>query len=348
MKQKSGSPRSRLWWSLLFVAIAALSVYAIVSQSRSFTLDTFADYIGRAHIPWVVCAVLCMVGFIVFEGEAVRAACRGFGHPVKPLGGFVYSASDIYFSAITPSATGGQPASAYFMIRDGVPPLVATVSLIANLAMYTLSIIVLGAVALLTQPSVFSAFGTLSRVLILAGFVLQAALVVFFVMLILHQTMLRKIALWGLHVLCRLHILRGEETRRERLCAHMHDYASYARMIREHPGAMVKTFLLNLLQRLCVISVPFFLSLASGGTFARSARVWAVQCCTVLGAGLIPIPGAMGVSDYMMLDGFSSFIPHADLVDFELLSRAISFYICVLLCGSVTLVKTLTLRKREN
>ncbi len=348
MKNAAQSPRSRAVWSLLFVVIAALSVYAIVSQSRSFTLDTFMDYLGRASIPWILCAAAAMVCFIVFEGEAVRAACRGFGHPVKPLNGLVYSASDIYFSAITPSATGGQPASAFFMIKDGVPPLVATVSLIANLAMYTLSIIVLGAAALLTQPGVFAAFGTLSRVLILAGFALQSALLAFFVILLLHPTLLSRLSSGGLRLLCRLRILRHEERRQASLAAHMRDYTSYARQIAGHPAAMAKTFLFNLLQRASVISVPFFLSLAFGGGFARAARVWAVQCCTVLGAGLIPIPGAMGVSDYMMLDGFMSFIPPADVVDFELLSRAISFYICVILCGSVTLIKYLVMKKREK
>lgn len=348
MKNAAGSPRSKALWALLSAVIAALSVYVIVSQSRSFTLDTFADYIGRARVPWVLCAVLCMLSYIVLEGEAVRAACRGFGCSVKPLSGFVYSASDIYFSAITPSATGGQPASAYFMIRDGVPPLTATVALIANLAMYTLSLIVLGALTLLTHPGVFAAFGGLSRALIVGGFVIQAALLVFFVLLLLHPTLLARLSAVGLHLLCRLRILRHEERRQESLAAHMRDYTSYARQIREHPVAMVKTFLLNLLQRASVISVPFFLSLASGGGLARAARVWAVQCCAVLGSNIVPIPGAMGVSDYMMLDGFADLIPLTDLVDFELLSRAISFYVCVLLAGSVTLVKYLTLKKREN
>lgn len=348
MKNATKSPRSRIFWSVLFVLIAALSIYAIVSQSRSFTLETFVDYIGRASIPWLCCAILCMLGFIIFEGEAVRAACRGFGHPVKPLGGLVYSASDIYFSAITPSATGGQPASAFFMIKDGVPPLVATVVLIANLAMYTLSIILLGAVTLITRPGIFAAFGTLSRVLIVVGFILQSALLVFFLMLLFHGTLMSRICSGGLHLLCVLRILHHEERRQAKLAAHMGNYTAYAAMIRKHPFAMVKTFIFNLFQRISVISVPFFLSLASGGGLGRAANVWAVQCCTILGSNIIPIPGAIGVSEYMLLDGFANLIPAKDVIDFGLLSRAISFYICVLLCGTVTLIKYLALKKREK
>ena len=54
--------------------------------------------------------------------------------------GVLYSAADIYFSAITPSATGGQPASALLMVGDGIPTAVTTVVLLLNLAMYNLSI----------------------------------------------------------------------------------------------------------------------------------------------------------------------------------------------------------------
>ena len=85
-----------------------------------------------------------MLGFILFEGFALVVLRRAFGYRRGVWSGYIYSASDIYFSAITPSATGGQPASAYFMIKDGVPGMVVTVTLVANLFMYTLSIIAIG------------------------------------------------------------------------------------------------------------------------------------------------------------------------------------------------------------
>ncbi len=342
------SSRSKLLWSLLFFVIAALSVYAIVSQSRSFTVDTFMDYLSRASVPYVLCAVLCMLGFIFFEGEAVRSICRAFGYGSGHLNCLVWSASDIYFSAITPSATGGQPACAFFMIKDGVPPLISTIALLVNLTMYTFSIIVLGALALILQPGIFAAFGTLSRVLICVGIAIQLGLGAFFLTLIVNEKLLHRICRGGLHLLCALRILRREEERQARLSEHMAAYAEYSSMIMSHRRALIKSFVLNLLQRLCVLCVPFFLCLASGGGIGNAFRVWAVQCMTVLGSNAVPIPGAMGVSDYLMLDGFGSFIPHRDVVDFELLSRAISFYICVLLCGAATLWKYLVLKKRER
>jgi uncharacterized membrane protein YbhN (UPF0104 family) len=84
-----------------------------------------------------------------------------------------------------------------------------------------------------------------------------------------------------------------------------------------------------------MLSVSTFSYLAAGGDPTHAADIWAVQCYTALGSNCIPIPGAMGVSDYLMLDGFQNFT--ADPVSLELFSRSISFYACVLLCGLLML-----------
>ena len=112
----------------------------------------------------------------------------------------------------------------------------------------------------------------------------------------------------------------------------MAEYARYAGMIGGHRGMLLRAFLCNLLQRASVISVSLCVFLAGGGAAGDAVRV--------------PIPGAMGVSDYLMLDGFGSLMSPERVVNFELLSRSVSFYTCVLLCGAVTLAGWLRRRKR--
>lgn len=348
MNDTGKSPRSKLWWSLLFFAIAGFSVYFIVSRSRDFTLASFSEFIRRADPLWLLCAPLAMLVYIVSEGEAVRTAVTAFGFRPNHRQAFIYAASDIYFSAITPSATGGQPACAWFMMKDGIPVLISTVALLINLTMYTASILVLGLAALVTQPQVLGSFGGLSKLLIAVGFAAQAALAGFFLLLLYREKLLHRICSGAIHLACKLRLLRHEERRQEALDEHMETYLRGAKMGLAHNKALVRVFFLNLLQRFSVLCVPFFLCLASGGGFVRAARVWAVQCFTVLGATFVPIPGGMGVSDYLMLDGFGSFLSPADLVDFELLTRALSFYMCVVFCGIATLVKFILLKKRDK
>ena len=348
MKKLTQKSRSKLLWSILFVMIAAATIWAVLSQSRSFSLRSFASYASEASKPWLAMALLSMLGFIVFEGEALIVICRAFGYTTTRGRAFIYAASDIYVSAITPSASGGQPACAWFMVKDGIPGMVAAVALLANVSMYALSILVLGVVTLLARPDVFLALGPLSRVLILLGYLSQGALAALFALLLLKGDLLHKICRTALHLLCKIRLLKQEEEKQRGLDRKMEEYAGYARMIKERKRAMGMAFLFNILQRMAVISVPFFVFLASGGETAKAVDIWAVQCYTVIGSNAVPIPGAMGVSDYIMLDGFGKVIPYQNAVNFELLSRSLSFYFCVALCGMTVLIKYLHQRKLER
>ena len=348
MKKLPQNSRSKLLWSVLFVLLAAAATWIVLSQSRTFSLRAFADYASGASKPWLAMALLSMLGFIVFEGEALVVLCRAFGYPTSHARAFIYSASDIYVSAITPSASGGQPACAWFMIKDGIPGMAAAVALLANLSMYAISILVLGIITLLIWPDVFLSLGLLSRGLVVLGYLVQSVLAAFFVMLLLKGDLLHKICRKSLHLLCKIRLLKKEEEKQRGLNRKMEEYAAHTRMMKEHKRAMGKAFFLNMLQRASVISVPFFIFLASGGKSARAGDIWAVQCYTVVGSNAVPIPGAMGVSDYIMLDGFGTVIPYHDAVNFELLSRSLSFYVCVVLCGITVLIKYLYQRKQER
>lgn len=140
--------RKKIVWMIISLILAGLSIFAVVSQSKTFSVEKFYNDIVNAEKGWVICAIVSMMGFIIFEGLAIHCIVRGIMGKVRHRDCFLYSASDIYFSAITPSATGGQPASAFFMMRDGIPGPVVTVALILNLVMYTLALLVIGIVSL--------------------------------------------------------------------------------------------------------------------------------------------------------------------------------------------------------
>ena len=86
--------------------------------------------------------------------------------------------------------------------------------------------------------------------------------------------------------------------------------------------------------------------LAMGGRGRLAGSIFAMQSYVVIGSNCVPIPGAMGVADYLMLDGFENFLPADLVVSMELLSRSLSFYICVLLCGMF--VFFMSVRKRKE
>ena len=107
------------------IGVIVVSVFAIITiytvfQGSGISLNELTASLKEASWEGILLASVSMLGFIYFEGEALRVLVRHMGYPAKRSHGFVYSAADVYFSAITPSASGGQPASAYFMLKDGI------------------------------------------------------------------------------------------------------------------------------------------------------------------------------------------------------------------------------------
>ena len=332
--------KGKLRWAAVSVVIAILSIWTVASQWKDFSLTAILDYVAGADWRWLTAAILSMFGFIFFEGCSLHCACHAlhYAAPLHRCAG--YAAADIYFSAITPSATGGQPACAYLMMRDGIPGIVSTAVLLLTLAMYSLAILVIALIGVLISPSVFFSFGKLSRILIVVGFIAQALLSLVFLLLIQSEQLLERICRGSIHFLCRIRLLHHEESRMEKLAATMDEYRRCVVLLSGHRSMLRRSFLFNLLQRASHISVSMLVYLAMGGDPARAGGVFTMQSLVVLGSNCAPIPGAMGVADYLMVDGFKAFLDAEQVVGMELLSRSLSFYCCVLLCGIAVLILT--------
>lgn len=329
--------KKKILWFIVFLVLVIFTIYAVVAQSSSFSFAGFIKYISNSKPEWIIASVLCMIGFVVFEGISLNYMSGFFGCKKKYFRGTVYSAADIYFSAITPSATGGQPASAYFMISDGIPTSVTAMVLVMNLMMYTISILVIGAVCFIFRPSIFMAFDRWSRILIVLGLVIQSACVVMFLLLIFKEKITFKIVDLILSILNKFHLVKNVEKKRNKLKIIAKEYKQCAGSVKNHAGMVFKVFMLNLLQRVSQIGVTVCVYIGVGGKITNFFDVMVTQGFVVLGSNAVPIPGSVGVADYLFLNGFRTLIPK-DTVSVELLSRGISFYSCLILCGIVTMV----------
>ena len=336
-------------WSVLFLALALLTVWAVVSGNESFSLPQLMETLQTASAGWMIAAAAGMLGFIVFEGMAILCIARALGYRRGFGKGFLYSAADIYFSAITPSATGGQPASAYFMIKDGIPGAVSTITLVLNLIMYTLALLTVGFVGFLLRPSIFFHFHLLGRVLIVLGYLILIVLAAAFFMLIVKPRILERISLFFLRIGKKLHIVRREREKQHKLYHVMKEYRECAAIMADHKAMFVKAYLFNLLQRVSQISVTAFVDLGIGGQIEKAPDIWLTQSFVTIGTYSIPIPGGMGVADYLLIDGFREFFNEAEAINLELISRGLSFYICMIVSAVTVLIGFLyTIQKKKR
>ena len=353
MEQQSSSKTKKpisknLIWAIISSVLAILTICMVFKQSKDVSLSDLIHVIGSSNKLVFVLGVLAALLYIWFEGVAIQSILKRAGYKRGPMSGLLYSTSDVYFSAITPSATGGQPASAFFMMRDGIPAGMATATLVLNLMMYTVSIIVLGFLAIVICPSAFFAFSELSKVLIIIGFVLLTILsFVFFIVLKKENLIFNPLSKF-ISFLHKKKIIKEKERKLSKIEKVKNDYKSCSDLISGKKRILFFAFLWNFLQRTCQVMVPMFIYWAVGGETTKLAELFSKQCFVTIGYNFIPIPGGMGISDYLMIDGFNRMMGEQMAYSVEMISRGISFYICVSLSGLITLIGYFIWRKKKN
>lgn len=333
------SMKRRIIWALLTVVIAALTIRTVYAYSGSLSPAQVQESFEGASPGWIAMTVLCMMGFIVFEALAILRILHAFGYRKNLFQGLYYSAGDQFFSAITPSASGGQPASGLFMGADGIPGAVITVTLILNLVMYTAATLSVGIISLVISPGMILQYAPFAKVLIIGGALMMALLMILFIGLLRKGEVMLSVGRRIIGFCARIHLTKRPEHWTEKLENLVRDHNLCARSVAGKKRVLVSAYLLNLAQRISQITVTLMLFYALGwrGT-AAGTDVWAVQAFAQIGSNCVPIPGGMGAVDYLMLDGFDSLSLGEFGYQLQILSRSFSFYICTLVSGLIVLI----------
>ena len=339
--------KKKIFWAIASVFIAGLSIWAVISQSRNFSFATLKSFISGADKGWLLASFVCTFGFIWFEGFALVRIARHFGYKTNALDGTVYGGADVYFSAITPSASGGQPASAYFMMKDGIPGYATTVALLINLVMYTLALLTVGIVSIIFKYPMLKNFSVLSRFFIGIGIVVLIFLALVFYMLLRKGKILYGICDAVIGLMEKIHVIRHGDKLRKKLKNTMAEYQECSNSITGQTGFLAEIFFWNLMQRMSQLLVSFMIFMSMGEGVKKAVDVSVIQCFVAMGSNCVPIPGAMGVADYIMIDGFKQLVGD-NAANMELLCRGVTFYGSVLTSALIILIGYILRRVRKK
>ena len=332
--------------SLLFLAVLMGATYFVLEKcGRELNFSQMAQFISNGNKLYLALALLNMVLFILLEAVSLRSIYRHLGQDTGFWPSIIYSTSDIYFSAITPSAAGGQPASAFYMVRDGMPVSVATSALLLNIGCYTASLDLIGVFTLLTNVEMFLGFDLSVQLLILLGIGIQFVLLIFFVLCMYKSHVVYKVCSGGLGLLARLNIVHNREVLEQKLRKTIDQYALCIAVIAQRKWLPVKVLLLNLSQRAAQILITCFVCM-SAPTGLSFLSVMAKQAFCMTGSNSVPLPGAVGAYEFLYIGVFGGGLNDSMLMTSMMTARGISYYLCFTLSGVLTWIYHIRTAKR--
>lgn len=330
--------------ALLFVGLLALTLYAVF---RGENLGDIRAAIRDCDVRWLIPAFACVLAFIAGESVIIRLLLRSCGANMGPGRCFLVSSVGFFFSAVTPSAGGGQPMQIYFLRREKVPVPVAAVTLMAVTTTYKLVLVAVGVVMTLFRLDWLRLHFGRMMFLYWIGLTLTITFTTLLLILVFHPRLAGSVMDWGHRLLVRLHVLRYKQARYEKLRAAMARYHETAAYFRTHVGLMALVQLITFAQRFALFTVPWLVYRAFGLTGLRWVDIALTQAVISVAADMLPLPGGMGITEALFPTVFAPVFGEL-VVPAMVLSRGVDFYCRLLLSAAFTLVAFLVLGRHRR
>ncbi len=323
--------------NIIFVLVLFVIMIVIVTNStKELNFENIREFFQDAKWSYLLLAFVCWIIFVSFEGLSLLIILRRLGYRVKKRSALVYSTSDIYYSAITPSASGGQPASAFYMIRDGIDVGTSSFSLVFNLIGYTIAIIILGIIALIFGFNTFISLNGFTIALIVLGLITQTTLLIFLILCMCKHKIVRRFCHFIIRILSKIKIIRKREKWENKIDNVINKYKDCSEEVKKHKNYLIPVVICNVIQRSAQVLITVFVCKAS--VDCNIFDIFILQSLILLGYNSIPLPGGSVAYEYLYLSVFSLYFDEAFIVITMMISRMVSYYISLVICGIYTMI----------
>ena len=332
--------------SLVFLILLIIGTFWFLLKDIGFT--GLYNAIKKADPGYLVIGMGLVLVYFAGEGEVIRAVTGSLGHPITRRRGFVYACSDFYFSAITPSATGGQPVTIYYMNRDKIPVSVSSLSLLLHTVVYKAILVLLGFWVLFAKRSWFSGGHLSVRLLFMLGIVINVVTIAVCLLAMFSRRAIRTMAIWGIRLAGKIKVIKKPEAVIHRLLHSLETYASGAEYIRTHIGLLLKVIVVTVVQRFAMFAVSFCVYRALGLEQYSLLDMIALQTLIAMAIDSLPLPGGVGASEGVFTMLYKTVYGVETLVPALVLTRGISYYFALVVSSICVIMNQSRIYRLKN
>ena len=328
----------------LILALMAFTGYMLL---RDMSFSRLAGTLRQLNPLWLLAGLGMMFLFVGSEAMCSRVILGRLGHPVRYRRCLGYSFVGFYVSAITPSATGGQPAQVYYMSRDQIPAAHGALNMMLIAVCYQVVVIGYALAIVLLRFDLVTNLGTGLGLLLLFGAAVNGVLTAGMLCLMFLPNAARRLTGWVLSLLVRVRLVRNEAAAREKLEKQMEEYRRGAECVKQNPGLAPALLGVTFCQLTALFAVPLVVYHAFGLSGSGAMAIIGTQALVTLAVASLPLPGAVGASEGGFVAAMKLFFGAGLVAPAVLVSRGISFYAFLLISAGVTLMVHLRTRKNR-
>lgn len=338
--------KKKLIFNISFlILVFSITIYYIFHDQD---ISCIVDVIQTADIKYWIYSILFVVFFIVAESFIIYYMMKSIRQKVKPLNCLLYSFIGFFFSCITPSASGGQPAQIYFMKKDKIPIPVGTLVLMIVTITYKLVLIIIGVAVLVIRPVRIMTYLEPVIAICYFGILLNVICVGIMLLLVFHPSLAKSLLISLIELLAKLRVIRRKKHYLLKIDNAMQQYSDVSTYFRTHKIVICNVMLITLLQRIALFCVTYFTYKSFGLGTEGFVTIVVLQGMISVAVDMLPLPGGMGISEKLFLSIFAPVFGFLTLPAM-IVSRGLSYYTELVLSAIFTVIAFFTLgRKNER
>ena len=346
---QSNPPRKKRWNLLSAVFMLALIVVTIVILFKDTSISEVWSAVQSADPLWLLAALGAALFAAVLFGVALHIGLRALYRKRIPLLrdiGFGFIGQ--YYTAITPAGAAGQPMQLYYMLAYGVDVSYASlVLLLVNAAHQIVVLLIPTALFPFHASLILDNLGGFVW-LFLLGALINIALILFLLFAMFSKNFAQRAVHWAINLLVKMHIVKHPEKIFTKADEQIRRYSQGAEVLKQHPWLIVGELVAYTLLLGSQFVIPYFIYRSFGLSGFGVMDFIALQSVLYLAVCFLPIPGSAGVSESGFVTIFRVLFQSALIVPAMLLSRLASFYLILLVSGTVSLAMQLVLSARKK
>lgn len=313
-------------------AVFILATFALVVffAFRSGDISSIGHALVTINPWWLLAAVGCFLIHMFSEGGLLYVFFRFQRVHVRLRHCLSVGLIGMYFSSITPAATGGQPMQVFTMKKHGVPSGITSSALAVKFFCWQCALLITGAALWLTHAGLIEQ--TLGKAIwmLWLGFFLNGIAVALVILLAISRNLVRAIIIFLVNVAHKLRIVKNKERSSSRWDAALQDFHSSVDILTRHPKQFLVLFLLSVVQVTGLLSAAYFVYRGFGYSQASYHELLAIQFMLFIAASFTPLPGASGAQEGGFYLFFGKFFPSNTIFAALFVWRFITYYLSII------------------
>lgn len=326
---KNKKIRLRILNICFFIFVLILTLY-IVFKNNEITL--IIKHLKEINIFYVLLAIFLMFIYISCEGINIKRVLVTLGHKVSFINSYKYACVGFFFSGITPSASGGDPAQLYFMKKDNLPISHSALALLVELSSFQLICCIFAIIGFIfNYNTLIHKIGNI-KYLMFIGIALNIIYLSFLLVMIFSK----KVAFKLLEIICKLLNLfhyKKTETFYNKALNQLEEYHNCSIYLKNNKKLLIKIVFTTFIEMIIYHSISYWIFLSFGLKSYNILDFITMSSILYTTVACLPFPGAMGISEGSFMIMFKMFFPVEVLGSAMIISRGISYYLFICITG---------------